>query len=274
MNKKTITLVLALVITTAVCFTACGNNDDNPSEPTEPTNIAQPDPVAPDDTFSGTIGFWDFVQNGTNAVGTDIPGRSGNWFINGVGFNYNQDGLVIDKTATPNDFEKNRVQLINAKQGGLAQQRYFSGAIKFKIIQDPNEALTYTLLSFGLNPRFLDLMVWNGKITMRTKNSNIVKDTNIEVKTNVWNVLYYRYEGFTPPIGDNNFYVQLNNGPETTINLETFSIDNYAGNNNNINIGFSSAGTYPFKGNIDWIILGLGRMTPANAQYLVQDFKN
>ncbi|MCT4603244.1 MAG: hypothetical protein N4A59_10140 [Marinifilum sp.] len=267
MNKKKM-LAVSLYLLTAIVFVGCSKDDD----PTNPTEILQPSPIAPDDTYGGTIGFWDFDQTGKNSVSMNVPGRSEDWVINGVGFTYDDQGLIIGENIDSQDAVKNRVQLINSNKGGLAHQYYFSGAIRFKVMEDPNKAFSYPLLSFGLEPRFLELWIWNGKITMRTDNSNIVKNTDVKVKADVWNVLYYRYEGFDPAIGNNNFYLQLNDGAEVVIDLESFDIDDYAGNDSNISLGFSSAG-FTFNGNIDWIILGLGRMKPGNAQYLVEDFK-
>lgn len=268
MYKNISSFILNLFVVSTLILTGCDKDSDNLNQA-----ISQPAPVAPDATFSGTIGFWDFNQTGENGVSLTVPGRSGDWFINGVGFNYDADGLVVDNQATDPDADKNRVELINANQGGLAQQRYFSGAIRFKAKQDPNKAFAFPLLAFGQNPRFLDLMIWNGKIRMRANNGNVIKDTNIEVKPDVWNVLYYRYEGFLPSSSDNNFYVQLNDGAEVVLDLGTLDINNLAGADDNITLGFSN-GVDIFEGNIDWVILGLGRMTPANAQYLVDDFKN
>ncbi|NAS32746.1 hypothetical protein GTQ40_17330 [Flavobacteriaceae bacterium R38] len=261
-----------IILSSILMLIGCSSDDDTSTIDPNGGNPVQPDAVQPNNTFSGTIGFWDFGGDGRNSVSMEVPGRSEDWFVNGVGFNYDEQGLVIDESAEASDAEKNRVNLINSNEGGLAQQRYFSGAIRFKVKKDPDDVFAFPLLSFGLNPRFLDLEIWNGNIRMTTNNSNIIKSTDIQVKEDVWNVLYFRYEGFNPATGDNTFYVQLNNGNEVALDLENFDINNSAGNKDNISLGFSSRG-FIFQGNVDWVILGLGRMTPGNAQYLIDEMK-
>jgi len=269
LKKYQVLSIFAIII---FGITSC--NKDNIEPDSNSTEIKQPIPVAPDNTFSGTIGFWDFNGSGENGVSMSVPGRSGDWVIEGI--NYDGQGLVLDGNVSENDALSSRVKLANPNGNnpdqGLARQRYFSGAIRFKVEQDPDEAFSFPILSFGLNPRFLDLEIVNGKIQMATDNSNIVKPTDIEVVEDFWNVLYFRYEGFLPP-NDNKFYIQLNDGEEVVIDLEDFDIDEFANNDDDINLGFSSRG-FIFKGNVDWVILGLGRMKPENAQYLVEGFQN
>jgi len=236
-----------------------------------PVEPMQPSPIEPSNSeFGGTIGFWDFSANGNNS----ITGESGDWVIDGI--SYDGQGLIFDGSVDNNKATKSRVQLFNpaasTSNTGLHQRRYFSGAIRFKVEKDSGTPLSFPILSFGLNPRFLDLEIINGKVQMTTNNSNTVKSTDIDVSEKVWNVLYFRYEGFSTP-NDNKFYIQLNDSKEIVINLVDFKISEFANDNDNINLGFSSR-SFVFKGNVDWVILARGRMKPENAQYLVNDLQN
>jgi hypothetical protein len=229
--------------------------------------VLQPLSEVPDKTFAGTIGFWDFNMSGKNQVLNEAR----DWVIEGI--DYGNKGLVFNKNVTKKNVAKSRVQLYNSSNSsiGLFQQRYFSGAVKFIVEKDSNEAFSYPLLSFGYDFRFLDLEIFNGEIKMMTNNSNISYNTDMKVQEKVWNVLYFRYECFLP-LKNNKFYIQLNNSKEIELNLKDFKIDEFA-KDSDINLGFSSRGCI-FKGGIDWVIIARGRMTPENVQYLINDFKN
>ncbi len=260
--------MISLSILAFISMVSCDKKDDDMVVDPDLTDPTQPVSVAPNNAeFGGTIGFWDFNANGDNSE----PNESGDWTIDGI--NYGESTLVFDENVSELQAINSRVLLFDpsgSSQEGLHQRRYFSGALKFKVEKDPNTFFSTQLLSFGTNPRFLDLEILNGKIQMATQNSNILKPTDIEVPEKVWNVLYFRHEGFLPQ--SNTFYLQLNDGDEVAIDLDDFNMDEYA-NENDTNLGFSSRDSI-FKGTVDWVIMARGRMTPGNAQHIVGDFKN
>lgn len=106
-------------------------------------------------------------------------------------------------------------------------------------------------------------------------NDKKVANTNITISKNIWHVLYFRYEDFdlssTPENDENRFHIQLDNQKEVKLNLGDVHLDKLV-RKDDVNIGLNDLSSYKafLVGQVDWIIMASGRMTPSTVQYRVQ----
>lgn len=235
----------------------------------------QPDPVKPNENLDRVVGFWDFNGSGANSV----KNQSNDMYF------HNTSMISDGKVTITKDYDKDdnmphwdmTAKLWDYGFGdsqGLHQRRYFSGAIRFKIKEEKQH---YTILTFGNLSRWLKLSVVS-KNRLRIEygnNDKKVANTNITISKNIWHVLYFRYEDFdlssTPENDENRFHIQLDNQKEVKLNLGDVHLDKLV-RKDDVNIGLNDLSSYKafLVGQVDWIIMASGRMTPSTVQYRVQ----
>ncbi|MCT4600620.1 MAG: hypothetical protein N4A32_06965 [Marinifilaceae bacterium] len=241
------------------------------------SKIVQPIPSDKNIKMGKVIGFWDFEKDGKNSVDNE----SGDWDIENAQISNGFLDLSVYKYYRGvGKLQELSVSLYDhrlSKYIGLHQRRYFSGAVKFKILKDSPKVMSF--ITFGLVNRFLSFRINGNILQICTTSSKLIKKIDIGSSfiKGKWNVMYFRYEDFSAngkvPSEGNKLYVQINKNKEFIIDFETIHLDLVA-QSSDISLGFvnQSRGEC-FKGLVDWVIMSVGRMTPENAQYRIQELK-
>ncbi|MCH4895439.1 hypothetical protein E0494_01810 [Marinilabiliaceae bacterium JC040] len=237
--------------------------------------VVQPLPSDKNIDYGALIGFWDFDKNGNNA----IKRHSGNWNLDKSVY---KDGYLDLKSYVRSHDDKDlydlSVRLYDMAVGkyiGLHQRKYFSGAIKFKISRD--KLNVQPLLTFGIINRFLEFYISSEGVSVCANGTNLKLSGNLKPVLDSWNILYFRYEDFTgngiTPSDGNHFYLQMNNRKECIVDFKDLHLDLVAPKHDIVLSFINQSVGEMFRGQVDWVIMSVGRMTPGNTQYKIQELK-
>jgi len=237
--------------------------------------VVQPLPSNKNLDYGALIGFWDFEKNGKNI----IKEQSGDWKLDRPVF---KDGYLDLKSYVRSEDDKDlydlTVSLYDTNVGkyiGLHQRKYFSGAIKFKLSSEyPNRQ---PLLTFGIINRFLKFYISHESVSVCANGNDLKLSEDLKPILDAWNILYFRYEDFTgngiTPSDGNHFYLQMNNQKECVVDFKDLHLDLVAPRHDIVLSFVNQSVGRMFRGKVDWVIMSVGRMTPGNTQYRIQELK-